>query len=145
MSSWSDFFSFSNCLVTWLASPLCRVMASRTGVAHTSNASRKARVSIGTNQGRICSKNCSSPRVILSLPLRLLRCFRFFSCSGILAGVITSALNSRNITHPPASTGYSELFLSNVMRIPSTERSRAHLPTHNSPAAVLFSLFPTRA
>jgi hypothetical protein len=78
MSSWSDFFSFSNCLVTWLASPLCRVMASRTGVAHTSNASRKARVSIGTNQGRICSKNCSSPRVILSLPLRLLRCFRFF-------------------------------------------------------------------
>jgi hypothetical protein len=29
IASWSGLFSFSNCWMTWLASPRCRVMASR--------------------------------------------------------------------------------------------------------------------
>jgi hypothetical protein len=50
------------------------------------------------------------------------------SCSGILAGVLTSGLSARNITRPLASSEYSKLFLPNVMRIPSTERSRGTSP-----------------
>jgi hypothetical protein len=51
------------------------------------------------------------------------------SCSGVLASVLTSGLSVRNITRPLASSEYSKLSFSNVMRIPSTERSRGTSPS----------------